>query len=69
MIVMLIGKTAPAPRPCTARKMISESMLHAAPHRIEPSRNSAMPTSMTGLRPTMSENFPYSGTEIAWASR
>ena len=36
---------------------MSAGMLHANPHRIEPSRNSPMPNRMIGLRPTMSESF------------
>ena len=58
MIVMLIGSTAPAPRPWIARNAISAGMLHAAPQSTEPSRNSAMPSSMTGLRPSRSANLP-----------
>ena len=30
----------------------------ATPHRIEPTRNSPMPTSMTGLRPMLSASLP-----------
>src|SRR5664279_757404 len=68
-IVTLIGWTAPAPRPCTARNAISAGMLQAKPHRIEPSRKSPMPNSMIGLRPNRSDSLPYTGTETAWASR
>ena len=56
-IVMDIGCTAPAPSPCTARNAMSAGMLHANPHRIDPSRNSPMPIRMIGLRPTMSLSF------------
>ena len=66
---MLIGCTAPAPMPCTARNAISAGMLHATPHSTEPSRNTAMPKNITGLRPTTSASFPYSGTVTAWVSR
>jgi hypothetical protein len=66
---MLIGCTAPAPNPCTARATMSAGMLHANPHSTDPPRNSAMPRSITGLRPTESANFPYSGTVTAAVSR
>ncbi len=68
-MVIDIGWTAPAPRPWMARKAISEPMLQASPHRIEPTRNSPMPTSITGLRPKPSASFPYTGTVTACASR
>ena len=58
MIVMLIGITAPAPMPWMARKTISAGMLQAMPHSTEPSTNSAMPASITGLRPRRSESLP-----------
>ena len=57
-MVMLIGCTAPAPRPCTARNAMSTVMFHAMPHMIEPSRNSPMPSSSTGLRPNRSASLP-----------
>ena len=50
-IVMPIGCTAPAPSPWTSRKTISAGMLHAKPHSSEPTTNSPMPISITGLRP------------------
>ncbi len=65
---MVIGATAPAPRPCTTRKAISAPMLQATPHSIEPARNSPMPNRMTGLRPNRSASLPYTGTVTAWAS-
>ena len=57
-MVMAIGATAPAPRPWMAREAISTGILHAAPQSSEPSRKTAMPISITGLRPTMSESLP-----------
>lgn len=66
---MLIGWTAPAPMPCTARAAISTGMLHATPHSTEPTRNAAMPKNITGRRPRTSANLPYSGTVTAWVSR
>ena len=44
-------------------------MLHATPHSTEPTKNVAMPNSMTGLRPNRSASLPYTGTVTAWASR
>ncbi len=69
MMVIAIGITAPAPRPCTARKAISAGMLQANPQPIEPSTKAATPISMIGLRPTRSESLAKIGTETAWASR
>ena len=66
---MLIGWIAPAPMPCTARKAISAGMLQATPHRIEPSRKTAMPKNNSGLRPMTSASLPYSGTLTAAVSR
>jgi hypothetical protein len=68
-IVMLIGWTAPAPIPCTARNTMRLSMLQAAPHSTEPRRNAPIPKNMIGLRPKTSASFPYSGTVTAWVSR
>jgi hypothetical protein len=69
MMVMDIGMTAPAPRPCRARKAISAGMLQARPHRIEPRTKAPTPTSMIGLRPNWSESLAKIGMETAWASR
>jgi hypothetical protein len=68
-IVMAIGPIAPAPMPCTARKAMRAGMLHARPQRIEPTRNTAMPTRITGLRPTRSASFANSGVVTACVSR
>ena len=68
-IVMLIGWTAPAPRPCRARNTISAVMLQANPQSTEPARNNPMPTYMIGLRPKVSASLAYTGTVTAWASR
>jgi hypothetical protein len=68
-IVMLIGCTAPAPRPCTARNAISAPMFQASPHSSEPRTKSPIPTSITGLRPYWSASLAYTGTVTAWASR
>ena len=57
-IVRLIGCTAPAPRPWTARNTISAGMLQATPHSSDPIANTAMPNSMIGLRPKTSANLP-----------
>ena len=55
---MLMGSTAPAPRPWIARKAISAGMLQAKPHSAEPSTNKVMPMSITGLRPNKSDSLP-----------
>jgi len=52
------GRVAPAPSPWTAREAMSRGIDHAAPQSTDPARNSAMPTSMTGLRPSASASFP-----------
>jgi hypothetical protein len=44
-------------------------MLQATPHKIEPSTNRPMPTSMIGLRPMRSVNLAKIGTDTACASR
>ena len=69
MMVIAVGWIAPAPSPCRARKAISAGMLQARPQRIEPAMKAATPISITGLRPTWSENLPKIGTVMAWASR
>ena len=56
-MVIDIGMTAPAPRPCTARNAMSAGMLHANPHSTLPARNSPIPTSIIGLRPTVSASL------------
>jgi hypothetical protein len=51
MMVTVMGKTAPAPRPWMARKIINAIMLGAAPDVIDPSRNRPMPVKRIILRP------------------
>ena len=46
MMVMEIGPTAPAPRPCTARKATSWMIVPDSPLAIDPARNTAMPKSI-----------------------
>ncbi len=50
-MVMEIGWTPPAPRPCRARKKISWSSEPAAPESAEPSRNRATAMWKTRRRP------------------
>jgi hypothetical protein len=50
-MVIAIGCMAPAPAPWRARKAMSCGIDRAAPLAIEPSRKTAMPKSMIGLRP------------------
>jgi hypothetical protein len=52
------GWMAPAPTPCTRRKAIREGMDQAKPQSREPSRKMAMPQSMTGRRPWLSDSLP-----------
>ena len=49
--VSATGWMAPAPTPCSRRNTISDDMDQAKPHSVEPRRNTAIPTSSTGLRP------------------
>ena len=42
-MVIAIGCTAPAPRPCTARNAISAGMLHASPHSTLPDQEQPDP--------------------------
>src|SRR3954454_19393855 len=48
---------------------MSAPMLHAAPQRMEPTRNRPMPRSITGLRPKTSARLPDNGTGTARAGR
>lgn len=57
-MTMVVGWMAPAPMPCTARNTIRASMLLADPHSSEPSANTTMPNSITGLRPNVSASAP-----------
>ena len=41
----------PPPRPCSARKAISDGMFHASPHNTEPTRKTTIAVCSTGLRP------------------
>ena len=52
------GISPPAPSPCSARNAISCPMFCACPHSTEPTRNSAMATMKTGLRPRTSDSLP-----------
>ena len=57
-MVIDIGCTAPAPMPWIARKAMSATMLVASPHSSEPTAKTAMPNSITGLRPKVSASLP-----------
>ncbi len=56
--VCTVPWSAPPPSPCTTRKAISAAMFQASAHSSDPSRNSAAPTTSTGLRPKVSESLP-----------
>ncbi len=60
---------APPPRPWTTRKAIRLAMFQAPAHSSDPTRNAAMPTSSTGLRPKVSASLPYTGSVTVTASR
>ena len=51
MLVLYVAWIAPAPTPCSARKTMSATMLHAPEQAADPARKTAMPNSSTGLRP------------------
>jgi len=65
MIVSGIGCIAPAPSPWRARNKISAIIVCAAPLAAEPSKNTKIPKSKMGFRPTKSESLPKIGTAIA----
>ncbi len=56
--VCTVPCNAPPPRPCTIRNAISAPMFQATAHSSEPSRNTAAPTTSTGLRPKVSDSLP-----------
>ena len=68
-MVIATGWTAPAPTPWTSRKAISDGIDHASPHRTEPARKIAIPTSITVLRPMRSESLPNTTVVAVWVSR
>ena len=55
--------------PCNARNAIRAGMLQAIPQSTDAITKTAMPISITGLRPIRSENFAKIGTVTAWASK
>ena len=58
MTARATGKSAPAPRPCTARKPTSCHISREKPAKIEPTRNTATANSSTGRRPKRSDSLP-----------
>ena len=60
--------SAPPPSPCTARNVISSSMLFASPQKNEPTMNTSTPSWNTRLRPNRSPNFPASTVDTVSAS-
>ena len=56
-MVIDIGCTAPAPSPCRARNAMRTGMLQASPQSTEPSRNTPIPKSINGFRPTVSASL------------
>lgn len=68
-MVCTVPWSAPPPSPWTIRKAMSAAMFHAAAQRTEPTRNRMIPATRTGLRPKVSESFPYRGSVTVTASR
>ena len=68
-MVIAVGWTAPAPMPWTSRKAINDGIDHANPHRIEPTRKTAIPISITVLRPTLSASLPNTTVVAVWVRR
>ena len=58
MMAKAMGINAPAPNPCTPRKIINCVMFCDTPDKAEPARNSTMPPIKNHLRPQMSESLP-----------
>ena len=59
----------PPPRPCNARKAISDGMFCASPHSAEPIRKRTIAVCKITFRPYRSPSFPYSGVTIVEASK
>ena len=51
----------PPPRPWTARATISVPMSAASPPSTDPARKVSSPATSSGLRPTRSLRWPYTG--------
>ena len=63
------GRIMPPPNPWMTRKKISEPVLQASPHNVEPTRNSATDTIHTRRPPNRSIDQPVNGITVASASR
>jgi hypothetical protein len=48
---------------------MSAAMFQAVAHSSEPRRKTAAPATRTGLRPKVSDSFPYTGRVTVTASR
>src|SRR5699024_11647618 len=57
-IVIAIGCTAPAPKPCTKRKVINMSIDEAKPLKIDPIRKIITPIINIGFIPNKSDSLP-----------
>jgi hypothetical protein len=69
MLVKMLEKMNPAPRPWMPRKMINSVIPHARPQSTLPTRKIAIPARMNHLRPYMSPSFPTTGIMAVEASR
>ena len=56
--VLTVAMVAPAPSPCSPRKTIRLTMLHADAHSADPVRKMMAPMIRIGLRPHWSASFP-----------
>ncbi len=68
-MVWTVPWRAPPPSPCTMRKAMSAPMFQARAQSREPTRKRTIPAMRTGLRPKVSESFPYTGSVTVTASR
>jgi hypothetical protein len=53
-----MGKSAPAPRPCSARNATSCHISREKPESSDPIRNTATANRSTGRRPNRSDSLP-----------
>lgn len=68
-MVCTVPWRAPPPSPWTTRKAMSAAMFQAAAQSRELTRKRMIPAIRTGLRPKVSESFPYTGRVTVTASR
>ena len=69
MMVIATGTIAPAPKPCARRKTIIQVIDVEKPASTDATMKTAMPASMTGLRPRTSASLPNTTVVAVWANR